>query len=77
MLFEVYLNGKRMMWTEYAECIPSEEAQKAMRKAGCRIKNPRPVLPTPDGERGERNEVKQNETCKTSISRGARKSKGA
>lgn len=39
MLYEVYRDGKRMMWTEYAECIPSEETQKAMKRAGCKIKN--------------------------------------
>lgn len=75
MLFEVYLNGKRMMWTDAESCIPSESVQKAMKKAGCKIKTK-----NAPGRVAARSEASAKEVIsrdKQSISRGARKSKGA
>ena len=37
MLFEVYMDKKRLMYTEYEECIPSIEIIKSMKAAGYKV----------------------------------------
>ncbi len=37
MLFEVYRNGQRLMYTTNARYIPDDEQIRQMRAAGCRI----------------------------------------
>lgn len=37
MLFEVYKDNKRMMWTEYESCIPSNDTIKSMKAAGYKV----------------------------------------
>ena len=37
MLFEVYRDGKRVWWTEYESCIPSEKSIKIMKAAGHKV----------------------------------------
>ena len=37
MLFEVYRDNKRLMYTNYEECIPTSDILKSMKEAGCKI----------------------------------------
>ena len=37
MLFEVYRDKQRLMWTEHEECIPSNEMIKTLKAAGYKI----------------------------------------
>jgi hypothetical protein len=37
MLFEVYRDKQRLMWTEYEECIPSIDTIKELKAAGCKV----------------------------------------
>lgn len=37
MLFEVYRDGKRIMWTEHEECIPPIDVIKSMKAAGHKV----------------------------------------
>lgn len=37
MLFEVYRDGERLMYTEHEECVPSSEIIKNMKAAGCKV----------------------------------------
>lgn len=37
MIFEIYRDGKRLMWTEHKECMPSDEQITSMKKAGCKV----------------------------------------
>jgi hypothetical protein len=37
MLFEVYRDKQRLMWTEYEECIPSNDMIKTLKAAGYKI----------------------------------------
>lgn len=70
MLFEVWRDGKRMAWTEHESCIPSEGTQKAMKKAGCKIKY------RADGGASTRHRGKEVQNDEVIISRGTRKRKG-
>jgi len=75
MICEVWRDGKRMFWTESEKCVPSEAVQKAMKKAGCKIKTK-----NAPGRVAARSEASAKEVIsrdKQSIPRGARKSKGA
>lgn len=37
MLFEVYRDGKRIMWTEQESCIPPNDVIKDMKAAGYKV----------------------------------------
>lgn len=37
MLFEVYRDNQRIMYTEYEECIPSVDIVKSLKAAGYKI----------------------------------------
>lgn len=37
MLFEVYKDGKRMMWTECESCVPSIDVIKNLKSAGYKV----------------------------------------
>ena len=38
MIFEVWKDGKIHFRTEYESCVPTEQTQRSMKKAGYRIK---------------------------------------
>ena len=54
MLFEVYKDNKRIMYTEHESCIPSNDKIKDMKAAGYKILLDGKVYkPTKDGKKNE------------------------
>lgn len=37
MLFEVYRDKQRLMYTEYEECVPSIDEIKSIKSSGCKV----------------------------------------
>lgn len=37
MLFEIYRDKQRLMYTEYEECIPPNDVIKSIKASGCKI----------------------------------------